>query len=155
MKSLLELAQLLVIASFVLCRFAAAAEPSPSPKTLRVYFIGNSVTDTLKYGAFAEAVQAMNGKMAWGRQMIPGSPLFLLWRAAENKPQDCGFTEKPFGGSIQALRDFEWDAVTLQPFDRLLANADSKEADDQGDVLYVQKYLDLTLAHSPNAQVYI
>lgn len=80
----------------------------------------------------------MNDKLMWGRQMIPGCPLFGLWRAAERRPEDCGFTEKPFGGSIQALRDFQWDAVTLQPFDRLLANPDPRNGGDQGGLLYAQ-----------------
>jgi len=133
----------------------AVAESPASSKPLHVYFIGNSVTDTLKYGAFAQAAQQMGSPVTWGRQMIPGSPLFWLWRAAEQKPQDCGFMEPPFGGSIQALRDFPWDVVTLQPFDRLLDNADPKEGDDQGDVLYCQKYLDLVLQRSPEAQVYV
>lgn len=155
MKSLFQLTATLFVAITMLSRPVAAGELSASPQTMRVYFIGNSVTDTVKYDAFAEAVQGMDCKLKWGRQMIPGSPLFWLWRAAEGKPEDCGFTKNPYGGSIQALRDFEWDAVTLQPFDRLLANADPKEADEQGDILYAQKYLDLTLQRSPNAQVYI
>lgn len=128
---------------------AAGAEP------FRVYYIGNSVTDTVKYGAFAKCGEQLGTPIAWGRQMIPGCPLFGLWRAAEQKPQDCGFVEQPFGGSIQALRNYEWDVVTLQPFDRLLDNADPKDCDDQGDILYCQKYLDLVLQRSPNAQVYV
>lgn len=147
------------IALTVLLAFPLAptgAENSPSSvKPLRAYFIGNSVTDTLNYRAFAKSVQGAGHELVWGRQMIPGSPLFLLWRHAEEKPNDCGFTEKPFGGSVQALREFPWDVVTLQPFDRLLANPDAQNADEQGDVLYSQKYLDLLWQRSPEAQVYI
>src|SRR5579885_2869218 len=116
--------------------FRAGAADSPTGShTIRAYFIGNSVTDTLNYGAFTKAVGGAGDHLSWGRQMIPGCPLFGLWRAAEAKPDDCGFTENPFGGSVQALHNFTWDVVTLQPFDRLLANPDPKNNDDQGDVL--------------------
>ncbi len=124
-------------------------------KTLRVYFIGNSITDTINYSALAEMVKAKGNTMTWGRHMIPGCPLFGLWRTAERKPNDCGFVEQPYGGSINALKNFEWDAVTLQPFDRHLTHADPQSDNDEGDVLYAQKYLDLAIAKSPNARIFI
>ena len=155
MNTSIPLATLLSTLLGFISTLSGAADSVTSAKHLRAYFIGNSVTDTLNYGAFANAVQGTGDGLAWGRQMIPGCPLFGLWRAAERKPDDCDFTERHFGGSIQALRDFPWDAVTLQPFDRLLANPDPRNNDDQGDVLYAQKYLDLVWQRSPEAQVYI
>lgn len=143
----------LALALLLAAAALAAAAPADG-QAKRVYFIGNSVTDTVNYRAFQQSVETLQGKLTWGRQMVPGCPLFGLWRMAERNPDKCGFTEKPFGGSLNALRNFEWDAVTLQPFDRLLANADPKNNDDQGDVLYCQKYLDLALTKSPNAQLY-
>ena len=134
---------------------ALSAPTLAAGQSKRVYFVGNSVTDTVNYTAFQRCVEGLGDKLVWGRQMIPGAPLFWLWRAAEARPTDCGFVERPFGGSLQALREHEWDAVTLQPFDRLLANADAKNADDQGDVLYCQKYLDLATRKSPGVQVFL
>ncbi|MBI5833954.1 MAG: hypothetical protein HZB16_16800 [Armatimonadetes bacterium] len=129
---------------------ALAADPP-----LRVFYLGNSVTDTVNYRAFAQCAESLGTKVLWGRQMIPGCPLFGLWRAAESRPDNCGFVEKPFGSGLNALANYEWDAVTLQPFDRLLANADPKNADEQGDILYAQKYFDLATRRSPDVQVYI
>lgn len=141
-----------LLAGVLLATDVVAAEAAQSR---RVYFIGNSVTDTVLYKPFAQSVQGMNDQITWGRQMIPGCPLFGLWRAAERTPAQCGFVDKHFGGSLQALRGFDWDAITLQPFDRLLNNADPKNNDDQGDVLYAQKFIDLALQRSPEAQIYI
>lgn len=59
-----------------------AAGGSPAPKTLRVYFVGNSVTDTVKYGLLADLAKARGHTMPWGRHMIPGAPLLRGFAAA-------------------------------------------------------------------------
>lgn len=112
------------------------------------------MTDTINYDGLQKLAESRGHTHIWGRHMIPGSPLFLLWRAAE-KGGTGGFSNPPFGTSFQALDNYQWDAVVLQPFDRKLDGADAKSKDAQGDVLYVQKYIDRTLAHSPDAQIYI
>lgn len=78
----------------------------------RVYFIGNSVTDTVNYDAFAGFGAANGRPVAWGRHMIPGAPLDWLWK------EQGGFTRDPYGASKQASAEFAWDHITLQPFDR-------------------------------------
>ena len=60
--------------------------------TLRVYFIGNSVTDTVRYGELAKLAAARDVKLDWGRTMIPGAPLEWIY----SHPKD-GFQQEPFG----------------------------------------------------------
>ncbi len=55
-----------------LCCFAQVAT---GQKPLRVYFVGNSVTDTINYRALAELAKSRDHKHVWGRHMIPGAPL--------------------------------------------------------------------------------
>ena len=42
----------------VLAVTAPAFAEEQAPKTLRVYFVGNSVTDTIKYGPLAELAKS-------------------------------------------------------------------------------------------------
>ncbi len=101
------------IALVLLCGLAPAT--APTGRTLRVYHIGNSVTDSIRYESFKKLTASRGDTYLFGRHMMPGTPLFGLW---DN--QEKGFTQKPYGASIHALESFEWDVVTLQPFDRML-----------------------------------
>ena len=38
-------------------------------ETLRVYFIGNSVTDTVRYESLEKLIATRGGKLDWGRTM--------------------------------------------------------------------------------------
>jgi hypothetical protein len=113
-------------------------------KPLRVYHIGNSVTDTLNYRAFGSLVKAAGAGYTFGRHMIPGCPLWGLY-----VDQKSGFTEQPFGPSQQALKQFDWDVVTLQPFDRLL------DRDLEPDLESCSKFIELIVARRPGTRVYI
>ncbi|GIW77389.1 MAG: hypothetical protein KatS3mg104_2452 [Phycisphaerae bacterium] len=112
---------------------------------LRVYHIGNSVTDTLRYSALKAMVQANPDRgmvYQYGRHTIPGSPLEYIWNT-------------PRGGSVEpsgqwydvALPGSTWDVLTLQPFDRPLTN----------DMDYAQRFINLvrTLPANSNTQVYV
>ncbi len=46
---------------------AAAAD-----KETRIYYLGNSLTDELKYDPFVDLAEAEGEKIVWGRQMCPG-----------------------------------------------------------------------------------
>lgn len=132
-----------------------AAGENPPPKTLRVYFVGNSVTDTVKYGLLADLAKARGHTMPWGRHMIPGAPLFfMLHNALDGKAS--GFVEKPYGNCVEALKNHEWDAISLQPFDRRLVD-DNKDPNKrpEGDIAVVQQFIDLALAKSPDVQMYL
>lgn len=133
------------------CTCASAqqkAEDAGAPlKRIRIYYIGNSVTDTVQYGKLAEMALKRGFKFEWGRQMIPGAPLSWIYQ----HPDD-GFREDPYGTYKQALPNFEWDVVSLQPFDRHLGE---KGDDPEGDITIIQKLMDLTLEKSPEPQFFI
>ena len=75
--------------------------------------------------------------------MIPGAPLQWIWE----HPKD-GFQEPPFGHYPTALANFQWDVLSLQPFDRHLDGKD-------GDIAMAKNFIDLALAKSPDLQVYV
>ena len=129
----------LTVASIIL----AAAHSSAEEKTLRVYFVGNSVTDTINYRALADLAKSRGYQHVWGRHMIPGAPLQWIWE----HPKD-GFQEQPFGHYPTALANFQWDVLSLQPFDRHLEGKD-------GDVVMAKNFIDLALPKSPDLQVYV
>ena len=113
--------------------------------SLRVYFIGNSVTDTVRYGSLVKLAASRQHQLVWGRQMIPGAPLQWLW----DHPSD-GFTEKPFGYPRVAFTNFHWDVVSLQPFDRGLTSKDGSD-----DVTKIRQYAEMAAARSPDMQIYL
>lgn len=120
-----------------------------SARTLRVYYVGNSVTDTLRYRELAQLAATRDVHITWGRHMIPGAPLEWLYR----HPND-GFREDPFGGWQKALEEFTWDAVSLQPFDRHLHSM-NEAGEDLGDVALITKLARLAATKNPEVQVYI
>lgn len=130
----------LVLVSLNLASGRARAED----KTLRVYHVGNSVTDTIKYRALAELARSRGHHHVWGRHMIPGAPLAWIW-----KHPDQGFQERPFGYYPRALAEYEWDVLTLQPFDRHL------EKGDESDLAMARNFIDLARKKSPQLQVYV
>ena len=133
----------IALSLLVLSIAAPAVAADQAPKTLRVYFIGNSVTDTIKYGPLAELAKSRGYKQVWGRHMIPGAPLQWIWQ----HPKD-GFQEPPFGHYPTALANFQWDVLSLQPFDRHLAGKD-------GDIVMAKNFIDLALPKSPDLHVYV
>jgi hypothetical protein len=110
---------------------------------LRSYFVGNSVTDTIRYGSLAELAKSRGRNLTWGRQMIPGSSLSWLWE----HPTD-GFQQEPFGHYPRAFSEHSWDVLSLQPFDRHLDGKD-------GDLAMAGNFIDLALRRSPEVQVYV
>lgn len=122
---------------------------SEENRTLRVYFIGNSVTDTVRYNSLAKLADSRGIKMVWGRTMIPGAPLEWIY----THPND-GFREQPFGTWQNALQNYEWDAVVLQPFDRQLRGK-NQSGEDLGDVAIITKLAKMAYEKSPNVQIYI
>ena len=133
----------IALSLFVLAIAAPVLADDQAPKTLRVYFVGNCVTDTIKYGPLAELAKSRGYKQVWGRHMIPGAPLQWIWQ----HPKD-GFQEPPFGHYPTALANFQWDVLSLQPFDRHLDGKD-------GDIVMAKNFIDLALPKSPELQVYV
>ena len=118
-------------AAFAALSTAHAADP------LRVYMIGNSLTDEVKYDAWTSLVQASGAQTVVARKMIPGSP--LGWH--QSHPTD-GFLTPPYGHPEAAFPAHPWDALTLQPFR-------SGEADS---ALY---YANLLWEKNPTARVFV
>jgi hypothetical protein len=122
---------------------------SAATNTLRVYYIGNSVTDTVRYGELAKLAATRGVKLDWGRTMIPGAPLEWIF----THPND-GFREEPYGTWTNALSHFAWDAVSLQPFDRQLHGKD-KDGRDLGDVMLIKQFAEMAAQMNPEVQIYI
>jgi hypothetical protein len=115
-------------------------------KTIRAFHVGNSVTDTITYTSFRTMAQGAGDTYVYGRHTISGTPLSGIY-ANPNR----GFTTAPYGSYANALPNYEWDVVTLQPFDRMMYGfADS-------DIYAVRQFMDLTLSNPANAdtQFYI
>jgi len=113
---------------------------APASRAASVYFIGNSVTDTIDYNGLKALAQSRGYTMPWGRHMIPGAPLEWIW----DNPTS-GFEQDPYGLYPQALGSFEWDFISLQPFDRSLAS----------DETYARNFIDLALPQSTGVTVVI
>jgi hypothetical protein len=104
-----------------------------------LYMIGNSLTDQLRFNGFDTLVESQGVNLAWGRHTIPGSPLDWTY----DHP-DSGFQEPPYGYYPNAFRNYTWNAITLQPFIRLMPS----------DLDSIDKYLNLLNPQS-NTDIYI
>lgn len=122
-------------------RFATASEAER--ESLRVYFVGNSVTDTINYAGLEQLAASRDYQLVWGRHMIPGAPLEWIW----NHP-DQGFQQPPFGYYSQALAEHSWDILCLQPFDRQLDGP-------SGDAAMGGEFIRRALGQNPELQVYV
>ena len=86
-----------------------------------IYFIGNSVTDTVQYDKFLAMARAAESEVEIGRHTIPGSPLSWTW-----EHPDGGSWSEEHGPFLKALSSRSWNVLSLQPFDRQLdGDADS------------------------------
>ena len=127
---------------FVLLLAALALATAPAggaAKTFRIYMVGNSLTDNVKYEGFQQLAESRGHTHIWGRHMIPGAPIWWLWEHA-----DSGFHQHPFGHYPQALAQHGWDAITLQPFSMY-----SKE------FAHAKKFIELAVKKSPQVQFFI
>lgn len=129
---------------FALLAGTALSAGDGEKKTLRVYHVGNSVTDTIRYEGLAQLARARGHTHVWGRHMIPGAPLAWIWTHP-----DQGFQQPPFGHYPRALKEYAWDVLTLQPFDRQL------DKGDDSDLTLCRRFIDLARQKSPDVQVYI
>lgn len=111
--------------------------------SLRVYFIGNSVTENIKPEAFESIVKSSDKQITWGWNVIYGQALSYIWEHSGE-----GFIEPPYNGFENALSNYQWDALTLQPYKRKISNSD-------GDLASTFKFLNYAKAISPEIQVYI
>ncbi len=118
-------------------------------RVLRVYYIGNSVTDTIRYKPLADLAAVRGVKIEWGRHMIPGAPLEWL-----HDHRDDGFREKPYGGWHDALTGFAWDAVSFQPFDRGFTST-NKAGEAVGDLDIITAWSKLATEKNPDVRILV
>ena len=107
---------------------------SAATNTLRVYYLGNSVTDTVRYGELAKLAATRGVKLHWGRTMIPGAPLEWLYThpneagsylvgctyfATLLKQSPVGLSTAPYGRIDPALAETiqktVWQVVAAHP----------------------------------------
>lgn len=133
--------QTTLIATLLAAHLMLAPSAGGAPAATRVYYIGNSLTDALRYDAFAELAAAGGTPVVWGRTMTPGAPIYFFW----SRPGE-GMSKPPFGVWDKALREYEWDALTLQV---------GNNPNFAGQFECADKFLKLALEKSPKLQVYV
>jgi len=128
----------------VLC-FILGMQSIIAQQAQRMYFVGNSLTDNIKYDGLNALVQSRGNTITIGSQRIPGAPLSWLWDHITG-----GFTHEPYGLPQNAFAVYTWDILSLQPFDRAI-----EDAGGQGDRATVAKYYNLIKTKSPDTKVFI
>ena len=138
----------------------ASFSSAATPQAQRVYHIGNSVTDTINYPGLATLAATRGDTHNWGRHMIPGAPLSWIYGHPNdgfrtNPQAPAGSTENQ--GYPVALPNYEWDAITLQPFDRQLGTPTAVETAPDDDLPTIRAYLGLLRQNAANhdTSVYI
>ncbi|ACK73221.1 hypothetical protein PCC7424_4864 [Gloeothece citriformis PCC 7424] len=129
------------LASYGLAIISAIVATPLSALASSIYYIGNSLTDSISYQNFSNIVNEQLGEeQPWGRHIIFGAPLEWIW----NHP-DRGLSQRPYGRYPTALNNYSWDFLSLQPFDRSLLN----------DIEYASRFINLAKAQNPDVQVLI
>ncbi len=125
--------------SLLCCPPAGPAAEQQGKKTRRIYLMGSSLTDQVKYSSFEKLAESRGHEHIWGKHQVPGAPIRWLW-AHRTK----GNGRKPYGPLAKALGEYRWDAITLEPRDGY-----EPELQAAGNVI---RY---ALTKSPDVQVYV
>jgi len=120
---------------------AASAE---SAQTIRQYSVGNSLTG-INFQNYAAAAASRGNTATWGLHLQPGATLDFILQTPSNGQT---ISEQPYGTYNNALANYTWDAVVVEPFNRALGGA-------TGDLNNVHNFVNLIQPQSPNAQLYI
>jgi hypothetical protein len=115
-------------------------------QALNVYHLGNSLTDQMRYRSLRDTASALGDTYVYGRHMRTGTTLDGLWTNPVS-----GFTERPYGTYPNAFANYKWDAVTFQPFDRMMYGFDNS------DLPQIRQFIDLARTNPANedTQFYI
>ncbi|MDH7570142.1 MAG: hypothetical protein QHJ73_11220 [Armatimonadota bacterium] len=125
--------KLIALAGFASSLFCETAWTAP--RTLRVYHIGNSLTRGITPDRLHQLMEAAEIDYQFGAQLSGGATLARHWSYAEHGlrlnlwetnrrqgnrwepgPVDANREGKRFGPYDQALAQFQWDALVLQPY---------------------------------------
>jgi hypothetical protein len=129
-----RLVALLVAAALCGCALA-------DPLTRKVYYIGNSVTDEIGAGDWANygaTLASLGDSHDYGRHIIPGASIKWIWE----HPAD-GFQRN--GHYPAALANLDWHGITLQPFDGTINQ----------DVDFGTRFIDLARNRKPDTVTYV
>ena len=98
----------------------------------------------MNYQGLKSLAESRGNVDTWSRLMIPGTPLSSLW----DDRNTGGFVEQPYGNPDNAFAVYNWDILSLQPFDRPIEGPD-------GDRVMVANFYNLIKSKSPNCKVFI
>jgi hypothetical protein len=117
-----------------------------SAKSLRVYHIGNSLTDNIYYGGLKRLAESKGNTYTYGKDVSPGVPLDDTW--GFKTKTGSAYSIAPYGLYNNALKNYSWDVLTLEPFDNWLKGS-------TGDVQISENFINYATKKSPNLQTYI
>lgn len=129
----------LAFAAALLSTTGIHAQTPPSGDPLKVFMIGNSLTDEVRYDAWVKLCRSSGGNVLVARKMIPGSGLDYH----RNNPTS-GFLTPPFQHPEEAFKNHPWDVLTLQPF-----------AERPAEIEAAHYYADLMWTSNPDARVFV
>jgi hypothetical protein len=133
---------------FLLSFFLVALVPAwvlAAGKTIRQYGIGNSLTGLVNFNEYTQLAASRGNTAVWGLHMKPGGTLDYIY---QHPVTGDTFTQPPYGNWVNALNNYNWDVVTLEPFSRPLDGP-------TGDRANVLNFINQIKPHNPSAQVYI
>jgi hypothetical protein len=117
----------------------------------RIYMIGNSMTDGVGYSGFQALATSAGHTHIWGRQTRSGWNIAYAWYDGATVGSISGSSN--FGRWNTALANHQWDAITLQPTDRLLQVAFAGR--EEGDRAMIMNFMNVAFQKSPDAQFFI
>src|SRR5689334_17963862 len=124
---------------------AATAAVAQAGQTVRFYSIGNSLTGNVNFNNFQQLVQTRGNTADFGVHVQPGQTLDYIYQ----NPHASGLiTWDPYGSWDNALPNYTWDAVTVEPFNRPLAGAN-------GDLVNVANFVNTIQQHNAQSQIYV
>lgn len=107
--------------ALIICAAPAQADENQTPpgKQLRVYHIGNSLTRNIPLERLQQLFASAGGRYEYGMQLGGGLRLHqhLVKRNHSGPPGSGNYnTVEPYGEYDHALKNFEFDALVLQPY---------------------------------------
>lgn len=132
----------------VLVTFLVLSAMPVQTAALNVYWIGNSLTDGVQYERFVRLVQSRSQTCTWGRNIILGAPLYVLYN------NTATLTRDPYGEYRTALASntYHWDAISLQAGGQRLIDPDFPH---EGDSMYVTRFVEYARPKNPSAVFYL
>jgi hypothetical protein len=134
----------LLIAVLVAALLACTASAAPGGQTLRAYFVGNSLTNQMDPASIGSMATSRGNTLVYGKHIDFGQALEQMWA----NPSGADETVGPFGAFPNALTNYQWDAISLQPFQRPIG-------EPVGDRIALRNFINLARTGSPNARFFL